>query len=82
VDATTEELRHAHDALAEFYADKLAHILDQMPVERAVLGLFCDLLLENGVGSTVGDIGCGSGRLPPISLAADWNRTASTCPRR
>ncbi len=27
------------------------------PDERAVLGPFCDLLLENGVGSTVGDIG-------------------------
>ncbi|MGH3768750.1 MAG: hypothetical protein ACRDS0_15220 [Pseudonocardiaceae bacterium] len=65
MDATTEELRHAHDALAELYADKLAHILDQMPVERAVLGLFCDLLLENGVGWTVGDIGCGPGRLAP-----------------
>lgn len=64
-------LRHDHHraghclprphAPSELYADKLAHILDQMPVERAVLGLFCDLLLENGVGSRVGDIGCGSG---------------------
>ncbi|MGH3719364.1 MAG: class I SAM-dependent methyltransferase [Pseudonocardiaceae bacterium] len=65
MDAKTRELRQAHDALAELYADKLAHSLDQMPVERAVLGLFCDLLLENSVGSTVGDIGCGPGRLAP-----------------
>src|SRR5882762_10201444 len=36
-----------------------------MPVDRAVLGLFCDLIIENGVGSTVGDIGCGPGRLAP-----------------
>jgi len=27
-----------------WYAEKLAHILDQMPVDRAVLGLFCDLI--------------------------------------
>jgi len=48
VDAKTEELREAHDARAELYAEKLAHILDQMPVDRAVLGLFCDLITENG----------------------------------
>lgn len=65
MDAKTEELRQAHDTLAELYADKLAHILDQMPAERAVLDLFCTLLLENGAGSTVGDVGCGSGRLAP-----------------
>ena len=65
MDAKTEELRDAHDARADLYAEKLAHILDQMPVDRAVLGLFCDLIIENGVGSTVGDIGCGPGRLAP-----------------
>lgn len=65
MDAKTAELRQAHDTIAELYAEELAHILNQMPVERAVLGLFCDLLLDSGVGSTVGDIGCGSGRLAP-----------------
>ena len=65
MDEKTKELREAHDVLAELYAERLAHILDQMPVERAVLGLFRDLLLESGVGSSVGDIGCGTGRLAP-----------------
>lgn len=65
MDAKTRELRHAHDALAELYADQLAHVLDRMPVERAVLDLFCTMLLAGGVGSAVGDIGCGSGRLAP-----------------
>lgn len=65
MDAKTDELRSAHDVLAELYADRLAHLLDQMPVERAVLDLFCDLVLAGGAGSTVGDIGCGSGRLAP-----------------
>ena len=55
VDAKTEELRAAHDKLAAFYVDALAGVLDAMPVERAVLGLFCELSLT--VGSEVGDIG-------------------------
>jgi SAM-dependent methyltransferase len=75
VDAKTEELRAAHDVLAEFYADRRADALDHMPAERAVLGLFCDLILAAGLGTDVGDIGCGSGRLEP-HLAA-----RGLCPR-
>jgi len=40
-----------------------------MPAERAVLGLFCDLTLAAGLGTTVGDIGCGTGRLAPYLAA-------------
>lgn len=65
VDARTEELRRAHDTLAELYADRLADALDHMPVEQSVLGLFGDLILEAGVGTEVGDVGCGPGRLAP-----------------
>jgi ubiquinone/menaquinone biosynthesis C-methylase UbiE len=63
VDPKTEELRAAHDVLAEFYAERFANALDEMPADRAVLGLFTDLLLVGGPGSAVGDIGCGTGRL-------------------
>jgi ubiquinone/menaquinone biosynthesis C-methylase UbiE len=63
MDAKTEELRAAHNVLAEFYAVRLAGALDRLPEERAVLGLFCDLVLEAGLGTSVGDIGCGTGRL-------------------
>jgi hypothetical protein len=66
VDAKTEELRDAHDALAEVYASRLAHVMDELPADRAVLGLFCDLVLGSGAGSTVGDIGCGTGRPAPF----------------
>jgi len=65
VDPKTEELRAAHDVLAAVYVERLANILDQMPIERAVLGLFADLVHEGGTGTDVGDIGCGTGRLAP-----------------
>src|SRR5579863_185867 len=65
MDAKTEELRAAHDVLAEFYAARLAGALDQMPVERAVLGLFCESVRAADVGTSVGDVGCGTGRLAP-----------------
>jgi hypothetical protein len=53
VDARTEELRAARDVLSEFYAERLAGALDRMPEERAVLGLFCDLVLGAGIGASV-----------------------------
>jgi SAM-dependent methyltransferase len=66
VDASTEELRAAHDVLSEFYAERLADVLDRRPEERAVLGLFCELVLSADIGASVGDIGCGTGRLDPF----------------
>jgi SAM-dependent methyltransferase len=65
MDAKTEELRAAHNVLAEFYAERLADALDDMPADRAVLGLFCELTLAAGLGTAVGDIGCGTGRAEP-----------------
>lgn len=69
MDAKTEELRGAHDVLAEFYAERLAGLLDQMPSDRAMLGLFCESVLAAGVGTSIGDIGCGTGRLEPYLAA-------------
>ena len=69
MDPKTEELRAAHDVLAEVYVDRLANILDQMPIERAVLGLFADLIHDRGAGTDVGDIGCGTGRLAPYLVS-------------
>lgn len=69
MDPKTTELRDAHDTLAEFYADRLANILDEMPIEQAVLGLFCDLVHAGHGGTAIGDIGCGTGRLAPFLTA-------------
>jgi 2-polyprenyl-3-methyl-5-hydroxy-6-metoxy-1,4-benzoquinol methylase len=79
VDAKTEELKAAHDVLAEFYADRLAGALDRMPAERAVLGLFCDLTLAAGLGANVVDVGCGTGRLEPYLAARGLSPVGSTC---
>lgn len=69
MDAKTAELRDAHDVLAPLYADRLADALDHMPIDRAVLGLFGDLVRDAGVGVEVGDVGCGTGRLEPFLAA-------------
>jgi len=69
VDDKTDELRAAHDVLAEFYAERLAGHLDQSPADRAVLGVFCDLVLGAGAGVEVADVGCGTGRLEPFLAA-------------
>jgi SAM-dependent methyltransferase len=63
MDARTEELRDAHDVLAEYYAKNFADVLDDLPVERAVLDLFAEVTLA--VGTEVADVGCGTGRLLP-----------------
>jgi ubiquinone/menaquinone biosynthesis C-methylase UbiE len=69
VDAKTEDLRAAHDVLAEFYADRLTGALEAMPIERAVLNLFCELTCATDLGGVIGDIGCGTGRLAPYVAA-------------
>lgn len=65
-DPRTDELRRAHDVLAEVYAERLVGMLDAMPIERAVLGLFAQLVHDRDGGTTVGDVGCGTGRLAPF----------------
>jgi SAM-dependent methyltransferase len=63
MDAGTEELRDAHDALAEWYARNSPGVLESMPVERMMLDLFAEVTLP--VGTEVADVGCGTGRLLP-----------------
>jgi SAM-dependent methyltransferase len=69
MDAKTDELRAAHDVLADFYVEYLADAMDRMPVDRAVLGLFCDVVLAADLGTSIGDVGCGTGHLEPYLAA-------------
>jgi SAM-dependent methyltransferase len=69
MDAKTNELRAAHDVLAEFYAERLADHMERSPADRAVLGVFCDLVKDAAVGNEVADVGCGTGRLEPFLAA-------------
>jgi len=65
VDAATNELRDAHDKLADWYVERLGGLLESMPSERAMLDLFCELTLAAELGGAVADVGCGTGRLLP-----------------
>ncbi|WP_250038138.1 class I SAM-dependent methyltransferase [Paractinoplanes maris] len=65
MDEPTEELRRAHDVLADFYVERLNGLLESMPIERAMLDLFSGLTLAAGLGAEVADVGCGTGRLEP-----------------
>ncbi len=68
--SSTDELRDAHDVLAEFYVERLAGSHDRMPVDRSVLDLFSALVVQADLGVEVADIGCGTGRLEPHLAAA------------
>jgi SAM-dependent methyltransferase len=58
----TAEVRRSYDTVAEDYADLLRDALDASPADRAVLGLFADLVAAAG-GGQVADLGCGPGRI-------------------
>ncbi|MET7701709.1 methyltransferase domain-containing protein [Streptomyces sp. NPDC005485] len=57
-----EDTRTSYDTVAASYADQVRNLLDETPVERAVLALFADLVSSRGRGS-VADVGCGPGRI-------------------
>ncbi len=67
-DSTTTEpvdiraTRDAYDQMAEPYTERLAGALAADPFDRAMLGLFAELVHADG-GGPVADIGCGPGRI-------------------
>ena len=54
------DARWSYDAVAEDYHRLVGGVLDRLPVERALLGLFAD---QVGPRATVADVGCGTGEV-------------------
>ena len=58
----SESTRIAYDIVAESYAELLRDELTGKPLDRALLGMFAELVLSAG-GRAVADLGCGPGRI-------------------
>jgi SAM-dependent methyltransferase len=54
--------RDSYDALAAHHADVISSGLDDLPLERALLSTFAELVLAGG-NKRVLDVGCGPGRV-------------------
>jgi SAM-dependent methyltransferase len=54
--------RQSYDALADDYAEWIRDELAAKPLDRALLGVFAELVRAAGAGP-VADVGCGSGRV-------------------
>ncbi len=54
--------RAAYDTVAADYAEVFRDNLASMPFDRAMLGVFAELVQGDG-GGRVGDLGCGPGRV-------------------
>ncbi|MFA1547688.1 class I SAM-dependent methyltransferase [Actinomadura chokoriensis] len=67
---TETATRDAYDAVAVLYADTFRDALDDMPLDRALISAFADLVRGRG---PVVDIGCGPGRVTAFlhSLGVD-----------
>ncbi|MFI6686285.1 class I SAM-dependent methyltransferase [Streptomyces sp. NPDC050485] len=65
---TTDDAPHLHttrtfyDTIATEYAELFRTVLEDRPLDRAVLGVFAELVREDG-GGQVADLGCGPGRV-------------------
>jgi SAM-dependent methyltransferase len=57
------EARTFYDAFAAAYTDRFRDALDAMPTDRAMLGVFAELVRSSGIAGPVADLGCGSGRV-------------------
>jgi SAM-dependent methyltransferase len=59
---TEQTTRAAYDSVATLYAELFGDVLDTLPLERALLAAFADLVRGHGNGP-VADIGCGPGHV-------------------
>jgi SAM-dependent methyltransferase len=66
------DVRASYDTVAADYAELLRDALGRQPHDRAVLGLFAELV--RNIGGPVADVGCGPGRIT-VHLA-EWGLDA------
>ncbi|CCH31731.1 methyltransferase domain-containing protein [Actinosynnema sp. NPDC047251] len=59
---TDPETRAAYDAVAALYAELFSDVLETLPLERALLGAFAELVRVHDAGP-IADIGCGPGHV-------------------
>lgn len=57
------ETRAFYDAVAADYTEMFRHHMDSSPVDRAVLGLFAELVRSERPDGRVAELGCGAGRV-------------------
>lgn len=56
------DTRAAYDAVAPLYAELFSNVLETLPMERAMLAAFAELVRAHGAGP-VADLGCGPGHV-------------------
>nr|WP_042195924.1 class I SAM-dependent methyltransferase [Kibdelosporangium sp. MJ126-NF4]CEL22304.1 methyltransferase [Kibdelosporangium sp. MJ126-NF4]CTQ93085.1 methyltransferase [Kibdelosporangium sp. MJ126-NF4] len=60
--STLHDTRDAYDAVATLYAELFGNVLETLPMERALLAAFAELVRAHDVGP-IADIGCGPGHV-------------------
>ncbi|MCO5970239.1 class I SAM-dependent methyltransferase [Actinoallomurus soli] len=61
IEPSLDTTRTAYDSVAVLYADTFRNVLDDSPLDRAMIGAFAELVRAGG--GQVADLGCGPGRL-------------------
>jgi SAM-dependent methyltransferase len=57
-----QDTKAAYDAVASLYAERFGNVLETLPMERAMLAAFAELVQANDTGP-VADLGCGPGHV-------------------
>ncbi|WP_075743350.1 MULTISPECIES: class I SAM-dependent methyltransferase [Actinoalloteichus] len=60
--AVVHDIRAAYDAVAPRYAELFSNVLETLPMERAMLAAFAELVRAHDAGP-VADVGCGPGHV-------------------
>jgi ubiquinone/menaquinone biosynthesis C-methylase UbiE len=68
------DTRASYNTIAATYTERFGDALDELPLDRAVIGAFAELVRHSGHRGPVADIGCGPGsttaRLRELGLSA------------